>query len=102
MAVAEVNTLSGYKFDGEEMQKLTGIPDLQRVELDNDDTKMNLYFNPVPNKLFWSTSKIIINFVARWWARLSVIVQRSTSDYFAFRNKTSTYDSTFWSFSLKI
>lgn len=52
MAVAEVNTLSGYKFDGEEMQKLTGIPDLQRVELDNDDTKMNLYFNPVPNKLF--------------------------------------------------
>lgn len=47
MAVAEVNALSGFKFDNEEMEKLTGISDLQRVELDNDDTKMNIYFNPV-------------------------------------------------------
>jgi len=47
MAVAEVNALSGYRFDSEEMQKLTGISDLQRVELDNDDTKMNIYFNPL-------------------------------------------------------
>lgn len=47
MAVAEVDTLSGYKFDNEELDKLTGIKDLQRVELDKDDTRMNIYFNPV-------------------------------------------------------
>lgn len=47
MAVAEINTLSGYKFDSDEINKLTSINDLQRVELDNDDTKMNVYFNPV-------------------------------------------------------
>uniref|UniRef100_A0A915D6N5 Uncharacterized protein n=1 Tax=Ditylenchus dipsaci TaxID=166011 RepID=A0A915D6N5_9BILA len=47
MAVAEVNALSGYKFDNEELDKLTGISDLQRVELDNDDTKANIYFNPI-------------------------------------------------------
>ncbi|VDK54047.1 unnamed protein product, partial [Cylicostephanus goldi] len=46
MAVAEVEALTGYKFDEEEMGKLTGISDLQRVELDHDDTKMNIYFNP--------------------------------------------------------
>lgn len=47
MAVAEVNAISGYQFDSEEMRKLTDISDLKRVELDNDDTKMNIYFNPV-------------------------------------------------------
>jgi hypothetical protein len=47
MAVAEVDAISGYKFDSEEMDKLTGIKDLQRVELDKDDTKMNIYFNPL-------------------------------------------------------
>ncbi|CAJ0594163.1 unnamed protein product [Cylicocyclus nassatus] len=47
MAVAEVEALTGYKFDEEEMGKLTGISDLQRVELDRDDTKMNIYFNPL-------------------------------------------------------
>jgi len=47
MAVAEVNALSGYKFDNDELDKLTGISDLQRVELENDDTKANIYFNPV-------------------------------------------------------
>ncbi|VDM83187.1 unnamed protein product [Strongylus vulgaris] len=46
MAVAEVEALTGFKFDEEEMGKLTGISDLQRVELDHDDTKMNIYFNP--------------------------------------------------------
>uniref|UniRef100_A0A7I4XSE1 TEP1-F n=1 Tax=Haemonchus contortus TaxID=6289 RepID=A0A7I4XSE1_HAECO len=45
MAVAEVEALTGFKFDEEEMGKLTGISDLQRVELDHDDTKMNIYFN---------------------------------------------------------
>jgi uncharacterized protein (UPF0335 family) len=47
MAVAEVNALSGYKFDNEEVQKLTGLKDLQRAELENEDTKLNIYFNPV-------------------------------------------------------
>ncbi|PIO74981.1 a-macroglobulin receptor [Teladorsagia circumcincta] len=47
MAVAEVEALTGFKFDDEEMSKLTGISDLQRVELDHDDTKMNIYFNPL-------------------------------------------------------
>jgi CD109 antigen len=45
MAVAEINTLSGYQFDNEEIDKLTNIEDLQRVELDKDDTRMNIYFN---------------------------------------------------------
>ncbi|KAJ1347540.1 hypothetical protein KIN20_002615 [Parelaphostrongylus tenuis] len=47
MAVAEIDALTGFKFDEEEMGKLTSISDLQRVELDHDDTKMNLYFNPL-------------------------------------------------------
>ncbi|CAD5206260.1 unnamed protein product [Bursaphelenchus okinawaensis] len=47
MAVAEVEALSGYKFDNEEMSKLTSIKDLQRVELEKDDTRMNIYFNPI-------------------------------------------------------
>lgn len=47
MAVAEVNALTGYRFDGDEIGRLTDIVDLQRAELDKDDTKMNLYFNPV-------------------------------------------------------
>lgn len=47
MAVAEIDSLSGYKFDSDEANKLTSIPDLQRVELDKDDTRINVYFNPV-------------------------------------------------------
>ncbi|KHJ92053.1 a-macroglobulin receptor [Oesophagostomum dentatum] len=47
MAVAEIEALTGFKYDAEEMGKLTGISDLQRVELDHDDTKMNIYFNPL-------------------------------------------------------
>jgi hypothetical protein len=30
MAVAEIDSLSGYKFDTDEANKLTSIPDLQR------------------------------------------------------------------------
>nr|CAD2188921.1 unnamed protein product [Meloidogyne enterolobii] len=45
MAVAEIQALSGFKFDEEEIGKLTGIGDLQRVELEKDDTKANIYFN---------------------------------------------------------
>ncbi|VDM23426.1 unnamed protein product [Toxocara canis] len=47
MAVAEVNALTGYRFDGDEIGRLTEIADLQRAELDKEDTKMNLYFNPL-------------------------------------------------------
>uniref|UniRef100_A0A0N4Z9Y7 A2M_recep domain-containing protein n=1 Tax=Parastrongyloides trichosuri TaxID=131310 RepID=A0A0N4Z9Y7_PARTI len=47
MAVAEVNTLSGFKYDIDETNKLTDIDDLQRIDLDNDDTKVNIYFNPL-------------------------------------------------------
>lgn len=56
MAVAEVNALSGYQFDSDEMNKLIGT-DLKRVELENDDTKMNIYFNPV------NIFKINLNFL---------------------------------------
>lgn len=52
MAVAEINALSGYQFDSDEMNKLVST-DLKRVELDNDDTKMNIYFNPVSFKKNW-------------------------------------------------
>uniref|UniRef100_A0A0K0G480 CD109 antigen (inferred by orthology to a human protein) n=1 Tax=Strongyloides venezuelensis TaxID=75913 RepID=A0A0K0G480_STRVS len=47
MAVAEINTLSGFKYDIDETNKLTEVDDLQRVDLDNDDTKINIYFNPL-------------------------------------------------------
>ncbi|KAK0422308.1 hypothetical protein QR680_007497 [Steinernema hermaphroditum] len=47
MAVAKVGALTGYKFDADEMAQLTGITDLQRVELEHDDTDMNIYFNPL-------------------------------------------------------
>ncbi|TKR94808.1 hypothetical protein L596_009045 [Steinernema carpocapsae] len=47
MAVAKVGALTGYKFDADEMSQLTGISDLQRVELEHDDTDMNIYFNPL-------------------------------------------------------
>ncbi|KAL3083600.1 hypothetical protein niasHT_036372 [Heterodera trifolii] len=45
MAVAEVDALSGYRFDEEDVRRLTGIADLQRVELDKEDSKLNIYFN---------------------------------------------------------
>lgn len=51
MAVAEVDALSGYRFDGDQLGSLMDIGDLQRAELDKDDTRMNLYFNPVYNFL---------------------------------------------------
>lgn len=47
MAVAEVDALSGFRFDGDQLGNLMDIGDLQRAELDKEDTKMNLYFNPV-------------------------------------------------------
>lgn len=47
MAVAEVEALSGFRFDEEELHRLTGIADLQRVELERDESKANIYFNPL-------------------------------------------------------
>lgn len=47
MAVAEVSTLSGYQFDREELQYLTSTPGIQRTEYEKDDTKINIYLNPV-------------------------------------------------------
>lgn len=52
MAVAEITALTGYRFDADEASRLTDIANLQRSELDNDDTKMNLYFNPVSHEIF--------------------------------------------------
>lgn len=47
MVLAEIDALSGYRFDAEQVHTLTSIEDLQRVEIEKDDTKMNVYFNPV-------------------------------------------------------
>ncbi|EJD75505.1 A-macroglobulin complement component family protein [Loa loa] len=47
MAVAEVDALSGFRFDGDQLGNLMDIGDLQRAELDKEDTRMNLYFNPI-------------------------------------------------------
>ena len=47
MAVAALQALSGFKFDEEEMNLLTEKDGLQRVELEKDDTLMNVYFNAV-------------------------------------------------------
>ncbi|KAF8366867.1 tep-1, partial [Pristionchus pacificus] len=47
MAVAEIETLSGYKFDEEYENEIVSAKDVQRVEMENDDTKMNIYFNPL-------------------------------------------------------
>ncbi|CAB3408447.1 unnamed protein product [Caenorhabditis bovis] len=50
MVLAEVETLSGYRFDADQKERLTSIEDLQRVEFENEDTKMNVYFNPLGGK----------------------------------------------------
>ncbi|GMT28413.1 hypothetical protein PFISCL1PPCAC_19710 [Pristionchus fissidentatus] len=47
MAVAEIETLSGYKFDEEYQNEILSAKDVQRVEMEKDDTKMNIYFNPL-------------------------------------------------------
>lgn len=47
MALAEIPTLSGYRYDVEDLQSLTSIPEVQRTEYEKDDTKINVYFNPV-------------------------------------------------------
>ena len=65
MALAEIDALSGYRFDAEQVHTLTGIEDLQRVEMEKEDTKMNVYFNPVSCSL-WKKLMLFI------WVRLQV------------------------------
>ncbi|XP_055329152.1 alpha-2-macroglobulin-like [Paramacrobiotus metropolitanus] len=46
MAVIEVNTLSGSQFDEDELRKLPKmVPGLRKTEMENKDTKLNLYFD---------------------------------------------------------
>ena len=59
MSLLEVKTLSGYGFDEEEAQKLTGKAGLQRVELDNSDTTVYIYFNSVFNSIAKSSLKLL-------------------------------------------
>ena len=49
MALMEIDALSGYQFDADEINKLTKkhLPKIQRVELEKGDTKINLYFRSV-------------------------------------------------------
>ena len=51
MALMEIDALSGYQFDADEINKLTEkhyvLPKIQRVELEKGDTKINLYFRSV-------------------------------------------------------
>lgn len=57
MAVAEIDSLSGFTIDADQLNKLTGIPDIQRVELTKGDTKANLYFNSLSsNKICFNVS----------------------------------------------
>ena len=44
MAVLELEALSGYEFDTDEVDRLTDVPDLQRAELAKGDTQANVYF----------------------------------------------------------
>ncbi|XP_055348319.1 CD109 antigen-like isoform X2 [Paramacrobiotus metropolitanus] len=46
MAVIEINTLSGYQFDEDEIRKLVkSVRTLRKTEIENKETKLNLYFD---------------------------------------------------------
>ncbi|GMS92544.1 hypothetical protein PENTCL1PPCAC_14719, partial [Pristionchus entomophagus] len=47
MAVAEIDALSGFLFDEENQSEMLSTKDVQRVEMEKDDTKINIYFNPL-------------------------------------------------------
>lgn len=48
MAVLELNTLSGYQVDQEEIQKLTKDRNgIRKVEVEDKDTRVNIYFDEV-------------------------------------------------------
>ncbi|CAI4223765.1 unnamed protein product [Auanema sp. JU1783] len=50
MAVAEVPTLTGYRYDVEESSSLSQVSGIKRTEFVNDDTQINLYFNGLDDK----------------------------------------------------
>jgi uncharacterized membrane protein len=57
MAVLELNTLSGYQVDEEEMQKLMkGRDGIRKVEVEDKDTRVNIYFNEVR----WHCQKVTL------------------------------------------
>lgn len=57
MAVMEVNALSGYKLDESELQNLKSMKDLKRVELENGNSKANIYFDSLgPNPTCFNVS----------------------------------------------
>lgn len=71
MALAEIDALSGYRFDAEQVHTLTSIEDLQRVEMEKDDTKMNVYFNPVTEHASrflsnYFSSSVAVRYVSRY------------------------------------
>lgn len=52
MAVMEINLPSGYQVDEEQVKILTSVvPELQRVDVENDNTKLILYFDKVKKEL---------------------------------------------------
>ena len=58
MALAEIPTLSGYRYDVEDLGSLTNVAEIQRTEYEKDDTKINVYFNPVSE---YDVTKITIS-----------------------------------------
>ncbi len=45
MAVMEVVALSGFAIDADELEKQSRTETIQRVELQNEDTQANVYFD---------------------------------------------------------
>ena len=47
MVVVEIEALSGYQFDEEEVQKLIGSGKIRNVELHHSNTRLIMYFDEV-------------------------------------------------------
>ena len=47
MVVVEIEALSGYQFDEEEVMKLTGLGKIRKVELQHSNTHLIVYFDEV-------------------------------------------------------
>jgi CD109 antigen len=45
MAVMEVNLPSGYAFDRDDLGPVKEVPEVKRYDLDDGDSKLNIYFN---------------------------------------------------------
>ena len=51
MAVMEISMPSGYQADEEEAKKLVGtVPELARVDVQDEGTKLNIYFDKVKSE----------------------------------------------------